>query len=125
MLTAIELQLNRIAQGFVLEAEGCSWFESLQPEARVQALQVLANICQQSHPLPEEASQAVERSGLKATFTPCVLLKLAVRPEHTFHRIIALPQSEQVRSFRLLMSLFAIADSRRRESHCKQGCTHE
>src|SRR5436190_4684 len=114
MLTAIELHLNRIAQGLVSEAEGHSWFESLQPEARLKTLRVLANICQQSHPLSQEVPQAIERSGLKATFTPCVLLKLAARPQDAFNRIVALPGAEQVKSFRLLVSLFAIADTRRR-----------
>jgi hypothetical protein len=125
MLTVEELRLNRIAQGVITEDAGGSWFEALQPFEQKQALTVLAKICQQAHPIKEEVSLAIERARLKPTFTPCVLLSRAEVPEHSFKRIIGLPHAERLKSFRLLLSLFALADTRRREVHCKNGCTHE
>lgn len=124
MLTATELQLNRIAQGQVSDSEGCSWFESQQQELQAQTLGLLAGLCQQSHPLAMDVPQAIERAGLKQSFTPCVLLEQAIRPELALSRIIALPVAEYEKAFRLLIALFSIADTRRRATHCKEGCTH-
>jgi hypothetical protein len=126
MLTETELYLNRFAQGAVAVATAQSWFESQSPSERQRTLQVLAHFCQQSHPLHDEAVEAIGLSGLKPTFTPCVLLsKAASQPEVSFGQIIKLPEAEQIKSFRLLASLFAIADTRRRKTQCNKGCTHE
>mgnify|MGYP001793797702 CR=1 FL=1 len=125
MLTDTELQLNRIAQGLVRESDGIAWFEALPPDQRQQVLHTLARICGQAHPRSDELPKAIERAQLKPTFTPCVLLEIAQVPEKGLHRILALPESEQVKSFRLMIALLAIADARRRESHCKDGCSHE
>ncbi|MET9412450.1 DUF5958 family protein [Streptomyces sp. NPDC002935] len=37
----------------------------------------------------------------------------------------ALPAYELTKSFRLLVALFSIADTRRRTLHCAGGCGHE
>lgn len=124
MLTATELHLNRIAQGQVSEVEGCSWFVSQSLEGKVQTLGVLARFCQQAHPLAEDVAQAIKRSGLKPSFTPCVLLEQAIRPELALHKILALPIAEQEKTFRLLIALYSIADARRRITHCSEGCAH-
>jgi hypothetical protein len=125
MLTTTELWINRIAQGLVSATEARSWFEMQQPEGRAETLHVLARVCHQAHPFADEVSLAIDRSGLKPSFTPCVMLRLAVRPEHAFAKIIALPAPEQIKSFALLSSLFAVADTRRRQAYCKDGCTHD
>ncbi|KAI9129574.1 DUF5958 family protein [Acaryochloris sp. CCMEE 5410] len=125
MLTDSELQLNRIAQGLVKESEGILWFEGLLPVQRQQVLIDLARMCDQSHPRNDEVSKAIAYAQLKPTFTPCILLKSANPPEKGLYKIIALPESEQIKSFRLLIALFAISDARRREAHCKDGCSHE
>jgi hypothetical protein len=125
MLTPTELRLNQISQGLISEADGNAWYESLQSDERALTLQVLARICAQSHPRAGEVPAAIARAGLKATFTPCVLARRDPRPERSFFQITALPPEEQVKSFRLLLALFSIADQRRRETQCRDGCTHE
>ncbi|MGW3402826.1 DUF5958 family protein [Streptomyces zhihengii] len=35
-----------------------------------------------------------------------------------------LPATEHVKAFRVLVAVFAVADTRRRERHCKGACTH-
>jgi len=124
MLTATELQLNRIVQGQVSVAEGSSWFESQQLEEQGQTLGALARLCLQAHPLAAEVPQAIGRSGLKRSFTPCVLLENAIKPELALNKIIGLPVAEHEKAFRLLIALFSIADTRRRATHCQEGCTH-
>jgi hypothetical protein len=120
-----ELQLNRIAQGLVPEELGLRWFGGLAAAERVAVLQDLAYITHQSHPKLEEVPLAIVRSGLKPTFTPCVMLQNADRPTSALSRIASLPEPEHAKSFRLLLALFSIADARRRDTQCKDGCTHE
>lgn len=120
-----ELQLNRIAQGLVPEDSGLRWFGGLIAAERVAVLKDLAYITHQSHPKLEEVPSAIVRSGLKSTFTPCVMLQNADRPTSALSRIASLPEPEHAKSFRLLLALFSIADARRRETQCKDGCIHE
>lgn len=120
-----ELQLNRIAQGLVTTAAGVSWFESLSATEQASVLKDLSFICVQAHPRREEFSEAIARSGLKQSFTPCVVLQTATTPSVAISKIASLTESEYVKSFRLLISLFSVADTRRRETLCKDGCTHE
>lgn len=123
-MTEIDLYLNRIAQGLVSESAAYVWFEGQEPSNKKHILLALSNICMQAHPLLTEVPKAIEQSGLKPTFTPCVLLMQASSPEGSFGKIVSLPAIEQAKSFRLLISLFIIADTRRRETDCKNGCTH-
>jgi hypothetical protein len=62
---------------------------------------------------------------LKPTFTPCVLIRTAAQPEHALDRIAALPADERQKAFRLMFALYCIADTRRRQTQCKNGCSHE
>jgi len=124
MLTATELHLNRIAQDQISEVDGYSWFVSQHREEQVKTLGVLARCCLQAHPLAKEVAQAINRSGLKPSFTPCVLLEQAIRPELALQKILALPNVEREKTFRLLIALFSIADARRRVTACSEGCTH-
>jgi hypothetical protein len=119
------VRLNRIAQGTVPLEEGLAWFEGLDASDRFAVLRELASYCHQAHPHLEEGALAIERSGLKPTFTPCVLLQKAIVPERAVWRIAALPTDEQLKAFRLLMTLLTIADARRRATQCKDGCSHE
>ena len=120
-----ELQLNRIAQGLLAEDVGLRWFEGLSAEERIAVLRDLVHITAQSHPNGEEVPLAIAKSGLKPTFTPCVMLRTAEQPGRALSRIASLSAPEHTKSFRLLLALFSIADTRRRETQCKDGCTHE
>ena len=124
-MTPIVLKLNRIAQGLVSVDHGVEWFESCSQNERAAILRALAFVIHQAHPLVDEVPEAIAAAGLKNTFTPCVLALKANPPERALNKIIALPEAEQHKSFRLLLSLFSIADGRRRNTRCKDGCTHE
>ena len=125
MLNDCAMMINRLAQGLVPVEAGISWFAALAPADRQCAMQTLWLCCDQSGILPSDVDAAISLAGLKPTFTPCVMLKKAARPRLALESIIALPENEQLKSFRLLLALFAIADKRRRETRCKDGCQHE
>lgn len=125
MLNYYEININRAAQGFITNDEIVKWFKFLSPESKKEALSNLVYCATQAHPTKEEVELAISSSKLKPAFTPCVILKSVNIPEKSFHRIISLPEDEQEKSFILLLSLFALADKRRRETHCINGCSHE
>lgn len=118
------ISINRAAQSPDSLESICDWFMGLEPNDRRTALQFLSGSCQQAHPLPDEGKAAIIMSGLKSSFTPCVMLSKVPFPERAVHRIAELPDDEHTKAFRLLYCLFAIADTRRRETQCRGTCTH-
>jgi hypothetical protein len=124
-LSSTELQLNRIAQGLLPISEGIAWFDALAQDEQEAVLRTLAYITSQSHPLANEVEPAMAQAGLKSTFTPCVVVLKAPLPEKGCQRLPGLPRDEWLKSFRLMIALFALADRRRRETSCRNGCTHD
>jgi hypothetical protein len=117
--------LNRVAQGRLPFSDAVKWFESL-PETEQQSwLKTVALMSHQAHPRHEDVDGAIKLAELKPTFTPCVILHSAVQPEHALKRIAALPAEEHPKAFRLMFALYCIADTRRRQTDCQGGCSHE
>jgi hypothetical protein len=117
--------LNRVAQGRLPFTDAVRWFESLPEEDQRSWLRTIAFMCHQAHPHLEEIDPAITLAELKTTFTPCVMIRAAVQPEHALDRIAALPADERLKSFQLVFALYCIADTRRRETQCRNGCSHE
>ncbi|GJM08384.1 MAG: hypothetical protein DHS20C11_06600 [Lysobacteraceae bacterium] len=123
-MTRTEHRLNRIAQGYIDTEKGVAWFEALPEGDRRRVLRSLSHMLAQSHPQPQEVQEAVLRSGLKATYTPCVVME-AKEFSDACGKVLSLPNDELVKAFRLWMAIFSISDGRRRATDCKNGCTHE
>ena len=119
------LLLNQLAQGLIPIDDGLSWFRSLSEQVQREVLVELAGYCSQAHPHRTEVGEAIDRAGLKPTFTPCVWLLRTDQPGREASRLASLPSSEHLKSFRLMVSLLSIADGRRRRTDCKDGCSHE
>ncbi len=119
-----ELQLNKIAQGFIRFKDGIDWFDESDLDKKKDILHSLSVILTQSHPTSDEVEIGINRSKLKRTYTPCVLMV-----EKPFNEAVArirnLPQNEWRKAFLLWLSILSIADKRRRETECSDGCTHE
>ncbi|WP_371606287.1 DUF5958 family protein [Streptomyces sp. NBC_01213] len=110
--------LNEIAQGLRPVDEGVEWFEGLSEGDRRKVLHTLVLFCGQARACEEDVPVSIARSGIRPTHTPAVMLtKWRFGME-------ALPAYELIKSFRLLVALFSIADSRRRALHCVGGCGH-
>ena len=117
--------LNRVAQGRLPFTDAVRWFESLPETEQPGWLKTIALMCHQAHPLHEEIDPAITLAELRPTFTPCVMIRAAVRPEHALDRVATLPADERQKAFRLMFALYCIADTRRRQTQCKNGCSHE
>ncbi|WP_353376630.1 DUF5958 family protein [Microbulbifer sp. NBRC 101763] len=118
-----EVTINRIAQGEIPIEEGIEWFKALPEEEQHKALRGM-NLCiHQSHPREPEIEEGIKLSGLKETYTPCVIMR-----KNTFNsaraKVLALPSHEWLKAFRLWLAIFTIADSRRRSTDCQAGCDH-
>lgn len=68
----------------------------------------------QLKPKEEDIEVAITNSGLKPTFTPCVLIRKGIA-NHNLLKLIELPENELQKSFVLLLNLFKVAYERRFE----------
>ncbi|MFJ4472847.1 DUF5958 family protein [Streptomyces sp. NPDC089424] len=110
--------LNELAQGLRPVDEGIEWFEGLSEGDQRKVLHTLVLFCGQARAREEDVPESISRSGIRPTHTPAVMLtKWRFGME-------ALPAYELIKSFRLLVALFSIADTRRRTLHCAGTCGH-
>ncbi|MFF9013142.1 DUF5958 family protein [Streptomyces sp. NPDC014870] len=119
MLYAHEVILNELAQGLRSTAEGVEWFENLSEDDKRKAVHALVLFCGQARAREDDVPESIARSGIRPTHTPAVMLT-----KWRFG-MAQLPEYELTKSFRLLVALFSIADSRRRALYCVDGCGHE
>ncbi|MER6218757.1 DUF5958 family protein [Streptomyces sp. NPDC001674] len=119
-----DVLLNELAQGLRPMSEGIGWFDGLDSEEQSEVLRFLRHHCIQARAVAEDASESIRRSGLRPTHTPAVLIARG-RMDMQLGKISGLkPVDERRKAFRLLISVLAVADGRRRERFCSGGCGH-
>jgi hypothetical protein len=124
-MTENELIINKISQDKICFDDGLSWFVNLDLSNQKEIILKLITFIQQSHPDKESIDLGLELAPIKKTMTPVVLLKTQDHFNVALNKIIDLPDSEIQKSFITLISVFKVADKRRREIWCKNGCSHE
>ncbi|WP_149827201.1 DUF5958 family protein [Streptomyces tailanensis] len=123
-MTERDVLLNELAQGLRPMSYGIEWFDALSPEAQSGTLRFLAHYCVQARAVTEDGPEGVRRAGLRPTHTPVVLITRG-RIDQQLGKIAQLaPLDERRKAFRLLIAVLAIADERRRERYCSDGCGH-
>ncbi|WP_331737521.1 DUF5958 family protein (plasmid) [Streptomyces sp. NBC_00984] len=71
-----------------------------------------------------QRGEGIRRAGLRPTHTSAVLITRG-RINDQLGKIASLtPRDERRKAFRLLVAVLAIADGRRREHYCSDGCGH-
>ncbi len=108
-----QILLNQLAQGLSDIREGGVWFIALEENERRAALRELNFMIAQASPRNEDVANAITKSGLKTTYTACVLLKTGEMRER-LAKIANLPENELLKAFRLLIALLGVCDGRRR-----------
>ncbi|MGW4824601.1 DUF5958 family protein [Streptomyces sp. NPDC004227] len=117
--------LNELAQGLRPLSHGLAWFEGLTDEEQSVVLRDLCQFCVQARATSEDALEGIKRSGLRPTHTPSVLVTRG-RIDEQLGKVAGLtPPHERVKAFRLLVQILGLADARRRERFCADGCRHE
>ncbi|MFJ8083005.1 DUF5958 family protein [Streptomyces sp. NPDC096205] len=123
-MTERDVMLNELAQGLRPMSQGIDWFDALGPEEQSEVLLFLSHHCVQARAVSEDGPESIRRAGLRPTHTPAVLISRG-RIEHQLGKIASLtPLDERRKAFRLLVAVLAIADQRRRERFCSDGCGH-
>ncbi|QXE36418.1 hypothetical protein KQY30_21425 [Streptomyces sp. GMY02] len=119
-----DVLLNELAQGLRPMSEGIEWFDGLGREEQSEVMLHLRHHCVQARAVAEDAQEAIHRAGLRLTHTPAVLISRG-RIDEQLGKIAGLtPLDERRKAFRLLIALLTIADTRRRERFCSDGCGH-
>jgi hypothetical protein len=114
-----EVVVNELAQELRSMSEGMAWFAGCPEDEQRLVVRELGQFCVQARATEEDVHEAIARSGIRPTYTPAVMLT-----RWRLH-MSALPPYDLPRAFRLLVALLAIADTRRREDYCADGCSHE
>ncbi|WP_370416394.1 DUF5958 family protein [Streptomyces fradiae] len=119
-----DVLLNELAQEMRPMSDGVEWFDGLSQEEQSEVLLLLRHHCIQARAVAEDAPESIRRSGLRPTHTPAVLLSRG-RIDEQLRKIARLtPLDERRKSFRLLIAVLTVADARRRERFCSEGCGH-
>ncbi len=118
-----DLMLNQLAQGLLGMENGIREFTKEDADQRRATLREIIVFALQAGVTSADARHGVERAGIRVTDTPSVLISQGV-VEIQLAKIANLPENESVKSFRLLVALFGIADERRRGEKCLHGCSH-
>ncbi|MFO7936636.1 MAG: DUF5958 family protein [Kiritimatiellia bacterium] len=124
MKREIEVFINQVAQGLEPMEEAVEWFNGLDRGDQRQTLRDVNYMALQAHPSTEVVNECIEMSGLKPSYTPCVLMLKSNNLAEQTAKIINLPENEFEKAFRLLLSLLSIADRNRRQTECANGCSH-
>ncbi|MFC7219286.1 DUF5958 family protein [Streptomyces polyrhachis] len=119
-----DVLLNELAQDLRPMAEGIEWFDGLGQEEQSDVLLLLRHHCVQARAVAEDASESIHRAGLRVTHTPAVLISRG-RIDEQLGKVAGLrPLDERRKAFRLLIAVLSIADRRRWDRFCSDGCDH-
>ncbi|MEG3858458.1 DUF5958 family protein [Microcoleus sp. herbarium12] len=118
-----EITINQIQQELMSQEDATNWLLSFSTQGQQEILQRLSYMTIQAGAREEDVSLAITKSKLRATYTPCVLLRRG-RLKEQMAKLLKLPSSESIKTFFLSISLLAIADARRYDKYCQDGCSH-
>jgi hypothetical protein len=123
-MTEIEININRYAQSKLTDSEILSWFDGFELSKQKEVRNKLIMCMEQAHPTDEIIAQSIKLAPIKETMTPVVIFK--TKPfKIAVNKIKSLPDAELRKSFVIMLSIFKTADTHRRMTFCKDGCTHE
>ena len=115
--------INKLAQQIIDVEVGCEWFNNLDFNTQLDVLRSLSLYVLQAGAKESDVVTTIDKVKLKKTYTPCVLIqKGALKVQ--LNKILNLPHDEYSKIFLLLLTLFSLADERRRKTKCKNKCSH-
>jgi len=123
-MTDIEININKYSQNKLTVSEIMDWFDKFDLSLQSEIRDKLAMFVKQTHPTDNLIKEGVKNAPIKNTMTPVVLFKTQTL-NNALNKIRTLSESELRKSFIIMLSIFKTADTYRRESDCKNGCTHE
>ena len=116
------LFINQAAQGIVDGDAVAQSFAALSTERQCSLLRATGLAALAAGTKPDDVSLAASAAGVKEGIPAFVLMGKGV-PRLQMEKVLALPETEWSRTFRFLIALLGIADTRRR-ARCVGGCSH-
>lgn len=107
-----QILINKYGQDLIDISQLSHIFNLLNVPEKREFLNNIHFFILQSKHIDDDIEMSINNSGLKPTFTPCVLLKKGVA-NYNITRIIQLPEEELDKVLLLLLSLFKVAYQRR------------
>ena len=107
-----EILINQFGQNLISEDRLLEIFGISTSENKRKILQNMHYLILQSKPLLTDIEKAINLAKLKPTYTPCVILNKGLT-YNNFNKIIALPENELLKAFKLFIFLFKVAYKRR------------
>lgn len=117
------IDLNRWASTPASKGVALEWFRHQDGERRRDILREIGAMALQGGCMPGDTGTASETFGLNPRWTSVVLMHSG-SPKVQLAKVLALPQSEEERTFVTLLALLGVADARRRATKCAAGCSH-
>lgn len=112
MKTSDVILINQFAQGIVPESIVIERFDKSSLMERQTLLNGTEIMMSQAKPVMEDIDIAIGESGLKKSFTACVMMRKGL-VHHNLVRMYDLPEIELRRFFILMLFVFRIAYNRR------------
>jgi transcription initiation factor IIE alpha subunit len=113
-----EILVNKYVQSVVDVEDLIIIFNSFSLDNKKKYLNDLLFFILQSKAQDEDIEPAIEKSKLRRTYTPCVIIQKGVGT-HNLKRLLNLPENELNKSLILLLNLFKIAYMKRFETEKK------
>jgi hypothetical protein len=127
MCIETDIYINQLAQNIIPQQEGNVWFGDLTPDGQLDVLRRIVFFILQAGARGIDVESAINDCKLKSTYTPCQLLLKAFKQEPEGNKLLStqlsklvnLPVNERHKSFVLLISLFRLAEQKKREKGLK------
>lgn len=119
-----EIFINQFVQQLHSSEVMEAWFSDRDHAEKREVILNLLNMVVQAHPTDEEIELAARKLG-KENSPSAVKLMNKRKPYCTYgYELADLPEKELKTGFLLLLTILSMADSRRRATECKDGCSH-
>lgn len=112
METEDKILVNKYGQDIIADRELLERFNLLNLTQKRLYLNHILYFIMQSKPEDNDIEPAIEKSKLKQTYTPCIIIKKSVK-NHNLQKLLELPANELNKTLLLLLNLFKIAYKRR------------
>lgn len=107
-----ELLINKYGQNLIDKYHIISEFNLLTTKEKIIFLMDLRYLIIQSKAKNEDIELAINNSGLKPSYTPCIMIQKGINA-YQLEKIAHLPENELEKSFILFINIFKIAYERR------------
>lgn len=119
-----DLLFNRIAQDKESVEKAIYYYDKASDQKKNELIKKILFLLMQAHPSKESIEEGIIKSSIKKTYNPIVIFQKNTL-NNAIRKIKSLNSEKELRiSFIIMLYIFKVADTERRNTFCKDGCTH-